>query len=336
MTTDPRTHRARRRWPTAVLAAASLTAVGLLAAPAQAQVVQCAGSQQNTTIHGTVLVPDGAACELINVMVIGDAEVGVGADLFLDNTAVRAVTAGDNAFVSATDSMMSGLVTLNQSFGLQAMDSFIHGGVVVNGGGTPGDSLVFGEGTHIVGNVQSGFGWTVLRDGQINGRLDAGGDLATDLFRMRIHGVRINDADTGSVVCDSTSHGDVSVTFSHGVIQLGGPFPIPACAGNKIVGHLTVRDNIADEIQISGNTIMKDLLCSGNKPAPVGHGNIVLGTASGQCENIGKVQQGLIPPPGAPGEEEAATEGERVDKVLTRLASRTATARTKLAAVPAE
>lgn len=317
----------RWRRPMAVVAVAGLAAIGLVATPAQAQVVQCTDTRQNTTLQGTVLVPDGAACTLVNVMVIGDAEVGANADLFLEGTAIRAVTTGHDAFVSATGARISQGLTMNQSFGMEAFDTFIGGGVQVNGATTIDGTVLFTNGTHFVGNVTSTDGWTVLRDGQINGLLDTSGGRASDMFRMRIHGVSVDDARTGTVVCDTTSHGDFSVSLSRDVIQIGGPFPTPDCAGNKIAGSLAVTNNFAESIQISGNQITKDLICSGNTTVPVGAGNIVLGTTSDGCSNVGMATetngtQALVPMPGDPAEEEAATEMERVSAVRAHIAER--------------
>jgi hypothetical protein len=309
------------------MAIVSLAAIGLVASPAQAQAVQCTGGMQNTVIHGDLEVPDGAACQLVNVKVLGDASAGVGADLVMERTMVRNVTAAASAFVFADRSVLNGTVTLTKSFGLSAANSMILDDVSVEGADPFTTTLFFAEGTNVIGNVKSSLGWTVLQDGMINGSLATAQDQATDLFRMRVKGLSVDQAADGSVLCDTHSNGDAWVTNSHGFIQLGGPYTTLMCAGNKIVGDLQVHDNTATDIQISANLITQDLACTGNTPAPAGHSNIVLGKASGQCADIGTVHEGLIPPPGAPGEVEAVTEGERVAVPTELVQERLAAAR---------
>lgn len=341
MTADP-TYPPRWRRPMAAVAVASLVAIGLVAAPAQAQVVECTGTLKNVVISGSVSVPDGEACQLINVMVVGGADVGSGADLLLETTVVGAVKAASSAFVfGAAGSVIADGVTLNQAFGLQVVDSIIFDGIWVNAVGTqsrpaptdiapPDPTLVFADHSNITGNVRSNNGWLAFQDGMVNGSVDTVGGRATDLFRMRISGATIDKATDGTVTCDTTSNGDFWVTGNGGFIQLGGPFPVRRCAGNNFVGDLQVHDNNAEAIQISGNLITQDVDCTGNTPAPVGHGNIILGTASGQCANLGTVLEGLIPPPGAPGDEVAVTEPERITKIAEPLAIRLAAARQRL------
>lgn len=331
--------RTRWRLPMAVVAVASLAGMALVAAPAQAQTALCLGTMTKTTVHSGLVVPDGRACELINVNVIGFVDVQEGADLLLTDSAMRNLIVRSDAFVFATGSMISNGVTMDQAFALQAFDSAILDEVVVTGGGAGGTSRLFTEGTHFVKDVRSTDGWTVLRDGQINGRLDTEGGRATDLFRMRIHGVSADATTTGSMICDSTIYGDLSVTGSQGILQLGGPFPQPDCPGNRIVGSMQVLNNIADDIQISSNQIVKDLTCTGNIPAPVGQGNIVFGIVSGQCDNLGLVEeqqgaQSLIPPPGTPGDQQAITEDQRVAPITSELAERELAARQKLLTQP--
>jgi hypothetical protein len=305
----------------AVLALASLAAVGLVAAPAQAQILLCTKLFQNTTIEGSVQVPDGEVCQLINVTVLGNASAGAGADLLMERTVVQEVTAAASAFVFADRSVLHGGVSLDQSFGLLAEDSIVFG-VKVSGGDPFNPTIFFSDGSNVIGNVSTSVGWTILQDGRVTGFVDTFQDQATDLFRMRVSGLSIEQAADGTVVCNTNSHGITSVTGSQGFIQLGGPFSSLMCDGNRFLGDLEVHDNSAVEIQISANLITGDLNCTGNTPAPVGNGNIILGTASGQCADLGTVQDGLLPAPGEPGDEEAITEGERVAEPAALLQSR--------------
>lgn len=362
-----RTARARWRLPMAVAAVAGLAAIGLVAAPAQAQAVICADIVIENTTVGSVSVPGGTDCHLRDVVVLGATDVGAaaglfmertvagpvtaagGAELLLTRTVAGAVTAGAGAFVSADGgSVVTGGLTLNEAFGALLVDSVIFQGVQVNGSEPKDNTRLLTERTDIAGNVRSSWGWTVLVQGFVNGFVDTGQDVATDLVSMQVagtaasslaapqdvapSGVKVRSTiEDGSVVCDTRVNGDLDIRHgTGGVIQIGGPFPDSECLGTIIRDDLQLHSSTMSEIQISANTIFGDANCTGNAPTPVGHGNIIFGTASGQCANLGQAQQGLIPPPGTPGEREAVSVRARIAAVGGPLEDRLTDARARL------
>jgi hypothetical protein len=340
MTQDPMTRdsaaaprRASRWWRRlfAVAAVAGLAGTALVASPAQAQVVQCTSGFQNTTIHGAVQVPAGEACHLFNVMVLGPVEVGPGADLFMELTVAQDVIVKSDGFALLDGATARNGVQLDGAFGMWAIDSTVRGGTQVAGG--PDNALLFGDGSQFLGGLESRLGWTVLIDGRVRGNVITSEDAATDLVRMTISGgIAVERASQGSLLCDVIANGTVEVRASTGgAVQIGGPFPTPACDGNRISGGLQVHDNVVADIQISANVIRGGLACTGNSPKPAGHGNIIFGGASGQCADINTAtNSSLIPPEGARGAAEATNESERVSEIEKLLLERLQAAQQRL------
>jgi hypothetical protein len=275
----------RRRLLLSAVAVASLVAVGLVPSPSQAQTTVCTGSITNIITPGDIEVPDGESCVLTNVLVTGDADVGAGADLFLiESTVAGALVVNGSAFAQVTRSTVSSGISLLDAFGLLAEGSTLTAGVDVDGG------LFFSTATTISGNVISTGGWTLVETAQVAGNVSTAYDQATDLFDTTVAGnVTIHFAATGSVICRSTFSGSIAVTSSNGVIQIGGDQPTPLCGSNVFTGSMSVDNNNASDIQVAGNLILGDLACGNNTPAPAGSGNLVFGTAHGQCSNLGTI-----------------------------------------------
>lgn len=320
---------ARRRWRRlmSLAAVSSLAMVGLAASPSQAQVTVCDQHVRDVVVFGAIEVPAGQACGLTNVTVVGDVNVEDGADLVLDGTTVAgALTVASDGFAHAQNSLVALGTTLGDAFGLSAVDSTLSTGVEVNG------AVVFlSDRTNHVGDVVSTGGWTFIRDALINGEVHTTGDVATDLFRTNVSGnVTVDQAETGTMICQLNIDGVVSATNGGGVIQIGGPQPNPSC-GSNVLGGLQVHDNSGTDIQISSNVVVGAVDCTGNTPEPVGFGNLFFGRVSGQCTLLGTAREGeLIPPPDHPAEEEAATEEERAAEIEELVADRLAAAKKAL------
>jgi len=280
-----RHHPVARRWQLllATASVASLAAVGLVPTASQAQATVCTGEITSIIVPGGVEVPSGEACSLTNVLVAGDIAVGDGADLFLTEVTVSgALTVGGSGFAQVTDSTIADTTTLLDAFGLLAEGSTLAGGVEVEGG------LFFSTGSSLTGSVVSSNGWTLIEAGQVSGNVTTDGDQATDLFDVSMAGhLSVTGATTGSVICQSTISGTVSVAGSGGVIQIGGEQPTPACGSNVITGGITLTGNNAFGITVSSNLIIGGLSCSSNSPSPAGSDNLVIGTAGGQCAGFG-------------------------------------------------
>lgn len=306
--------RSSRRWRVLLSATtvASLLVVGLVAGPSQAQTTVCTGNISNIITPGDLQVPDGQACVLTMVLVTGNANVGAGSDLFLiDSTVAGGLAVGTSGFAQVTDSTVNNGSTLLNSFALLAEGSTLSDGVDVDGG------MFFGTGTNVNGAVDSSNGWTYLENGQVSGYLTTDQDNATDLFDLTMAGsVTVDRATTGSVICRSTFSGAVTVTRSDGLIQLGGEAPTPLCGSNVLTGGVTLTDNTADEVLVASNLILGNVSCSGNSASPAGSGNLILGTAGGQCAGLGAASFGAEPAP------DGATQTERRDAILAALADR--------------
>jgi hypothetical protein len=88
-----------------------------------------------------------------------------------------------------------------------------------------------------------------------------------------------NEAFSGSNLCGNWVSGSTKVLASGGAVLVGGS---ASCAGNDVRGSVVVQDNAA-YVAIAGNTIRRNLDCTGNDPAPEVGTNTVRGTKIGQC-----------------------------------------------------
>lgn len=309
-----------RRRMISILGVASLALVWLVAAPAQAQTTQCTGVLQNGTVLGSVVVPPGSACVLLNMNVLGPVMVGASSDLILSSSMVASVTGTTDSFVYAENGSVvaGGGVTLTQSYGMWLIDSLVFGNTTASSGGSLFPVLYMSDDTNYAGNLTLKGAWTVLRGGQINGGIDSDAGHATDAINMTVTGpISIRGSAMGSLLCGIALGNNLWLSDNHKVLQIGGPFPTPTCTSNFVSGSVDVHNNTASQIQISGNIVSGNLACTGNTPAPLGFGNIVFGTTSGQCAGLSILGGGimaagpLIPPPGVPGSNEAIRYEER-------------------------
>lgn len=304
-----------RRWRLlSVMAVVNLAAVGLVAAPSEAQVVTCTSSLSDQTVTASLVVPSGAACLLTNVEVDGRADVQAGADLFLESSRIRgSLTVLDSSFVQANDSRVDGMTTLTNAFGLYSTSSRFNRLVDAEGG------FVFTEDSTHWGGIRSENGETVIEQSVVIGSVWTSGDRLTDLFDSAVFGpVSVTGSDYGSVVCHMGAALSVTVRESSGVIQLGTAGPTANC-GFNLMGSLGVFDNLGADIQITGNFIAGNLSCTGNDPAPNGSFNLVGGSKTGQCAS-------LVPAPSSAMTSmvEADASAPRTDHILGLISQRLA------------
>lgn len=274
----------RRRWRmVSIVAAANLAAVGLVAAPSQAQAVSlCSGTAQDFTVAGDLAVPAGESCTLVNVTVTGDAVVRADANLVLEGSTVGGdLTIRQDGFALALESSVNGQTLLRRAFGVSVEHSTLAGGVDARNSG-----FVFSEATSYGDEVFSRNGQTILLASRLDGDLRTNLDLLTDVSDSVIAGgVNVNQATLGSVVCRSEIDGDVVLRNSGDLIQLGAGAPVADCEFNVFGGRLAIRGNDA-EIQVNGNVIRGDLVCADNTAAPVGTDNRLRGAGTGQCADL--------------------------------------------------
>jgi hypothetical protein len=307
-----------RRWRLlSVLAAVNLVGLGLVAAPSSAQVVTCTSTLSNQTIAASLVVPSGAACQLVNVEVSGRADVQTGADLFLESSRIRGpLGVAANSFVQADDSRVDGMTTLNQAFGIYSTSSRFDRLLDVRNGG-----FIYSDDSTHWGGILSNGGETVVENGVVLGSVSTTGDRLTDLFDTAVFGpVSVTSSTYGSVMCHMGAALSVNVRTSAGVVQIGAAGPTTGC-GFNLLGSLGIFDNVGADIQITGNFIAGNLACTGNNPAPFGSGNLVGGSRTGQCTS-------LAPKPAASATESSGTQqtstAPRTSHILTLIAQRTA------------
>lgn len=274
----------RRRWRwLSIVAVANLVAIGLAAAPSQAQGVSlCSGTAEGLTIVGDLAVPAGASCTLVDSTVTGNVIVRADANLSLDGSTIQGdLTMRTNGFVGATGSSVGGVTALREAFGAAVEQSDLAGGVNARESG-----FFFSDGTTHGVRVVSNSSQTVILSGWVSGNLRTTLDLLTDVRDTVVTGgVNVNQAELGSVICRSEIDGNVVLRGSGDLIQLGDSAPVTDCEFNVFGGGVTVTDNTAD-IRISNNVIRGNLACSGNDPAPTGSNNRIRGQATGQCADL--------------------------------------------------
>jgi hypothetical protein len=264
------------------LAAVNLVAVGLVAAPSQAQTVTCTSTLTNQTITATLVVPTGSACELIDVVVDGRAEVQDFADLFLTGSRIMGpLTVGNSSYTEAVDARVDGTTTLTDSFGLNAQRTRFSR--LVDGRNT---LFVLSNASTHWGGVRHTGGQTVVEGGVVIGSIYTTGSEITDVHDTAVFGpITVIAAQYGSVLCHIGAALSVTVRNSGGQVHVGTAATFANC-GFNLMGSLTVDDNIGADIQITGNVIAGNLACSGNDPAPFGGFNLVGGSKTGQCANL--------------------------------------------------
>lgn len=307
----------RRSWRLlAVLAVVNLVAVGLVAAPSQAQTLTCTTTMTSQTINASIVVPAGSACQLIDVVVDGRADVQAGADLFLESSRIRGpLSAFSSSFVQADDSRIDGMTTLDESFGLYATSSRFDRMVDAQD-----SSFVYSLDSTHWGGVRSQNGETVVEKGVVIGSVWTLGDRLTDVYDTAVFGpVTVNGSSYGSVVCHLGAALAVTVRNSSGVIQIGATGAIAGC-GFNLLGSLGVHDNQGADIQITGNVIAGNLACTGNNPAPHGSTNLVGGSMSGQCASLAPAPSGLA----ATTEDETSETAPRTSHILSLIDQRLA------------
>jgi hypothetical protein len=276
------TRQRRWRW-LSIVAVANLAAVGLAAAPSQAQAVSlCSGTAEGFTIAGDLAVPAGASCSLVNSTVTGNVVVRTDANLSLDASTIRGdLVVRSNGFVGSTGSSVVGVTRLRQAFGVAIEDSELGGGVDARESG-----FFFSDGTTHGARVVSASGQTVILSGWVEGDVRTNVDLLTDLRDTVVTGaMNVNEAELGSVICESEIDGNVVLRNSGELIQLGGQAPTTDCAFNVFGGALTLQGNDAD-IRISDNVIRGNLTCTGNAAAPTGADNRLRGQGVDQCAEL--------------------------------------------------
>jgi hypothetical protein len=136
-------------------------------------------------------------------------------------------------------------------------------------------------------------GSLIARDARILGNLEGSRADFVDLDRSEINGnVRLREfVGDSSTIRRTKIGGNLTLTDNRSRLEV---------VNNDIDHSLQAFGNTGG-LQISGNALGDDLECGSNRPAPVGLGNRVDGTAEGQCRDLRpEPDQGPSPPPSEP------------------------------------
>lgn len=311
----PQTRWRGKRW-LVVLAAVNLIAVGLVAAPSQAQIVTCNGTLTNQTITATVVVPAGGFCQLVDVTVDGRLDVLDSGILFLTGSRVMGpLSVGFFGYTEALDARVDGMTTLGDTAQLFATRTRFSRLV----DGQSSDFIFSDESTHW-GGIRATGAEVAVRGGVVIGSIFTNQGILTDLHDTAVFGpVTVMSSTYGSILCHMGAALSVSVSGSGGTIHVG-ISPVVENCGFNLMGSLAVNDNIGADIVITRNVIGGNLSCSGNDPGPHGELNLVGGSTSGQCASLTPA-----PSPASFTTEETMT-APRLDDIMAKIAQRRAEA----------
>lgn len=149
----------------------------------------------------------------------------------------------------------------------------------------------------------SGGSWCI-QNAQVSGSININPGTAVFISDSSVTGNIVSTGATAFTLCKSTVGGQVTVRNSTGDVVVGDP--TIACAGNSMVGGLTLSNNqsgvtasknskiggslilstnVGGPHRIEANKVFGSLGCSGNNLPPTNSGqpNIVTGSRSGQC-----------------------------------------------------
>jgi hypothetical protein len=228
----------------------ALAALGILAGTVPAARAADATCPPNpatgATINGNLVVPAGNTCQLQNVTVTGNVQVGKGASLLVEPVTGQTVTIGGN--VQATHCQF-----------VQLLPS----GTVSVGGGT----------ISVGGNVQirncTGLsGYNAHPSAVPGAQITISGNFACD------HNSAGCSAIQGSV------RGNVQVNNNSNRSGPGADVELTVVGGNVQVNK---NNSGSFASLVAVNTIGGNLQCAGNTPGVLGGGNTVTGNKLGQC-----------------------------------------------------
>lgn len=261
--------------------------IGLAQLPASADLVtRCVGEGGAVTVPGDLVVPANQSCELTGTTVTGNVRVGAGADLVLiDATVGGNVAVAQNGFLDAMGSSVGGTVTNRAGFGTYLDNTSV--GAFTGTGTEDFPNFLLTVEAEVAGRVNVTSGPVVIESSVVDGQLRGRGNESTDVLDSVIgSGLLVTGNDFGSVVCDSEIYGDTRYNNNEYGVQLGGDGPVLECDGASFWGGNVRVDNTTGGVTVTDNIVAGNLSGDGNDPAPVGEGNRVRGTVSGQFADL--------------------------------------------------
>lgn len=266
---------------------ASVSAV--FAAPANAGLTTfCEGEAGAVTVPGDLRVAATKSCVLDGTIVTGTVTVEPGANLVITGGAFNgAVVVQDDAFFDAQGTELKSTLTLVDGYGF-FLSGTKSGAVRVTVDTHPDrGTYAYLNGATVDGDFSSAVGEVYAEGAKLNGNVSGTNVAYVDLLNTVVaKNLSVSGAKLGAVFCAGEVYGNGSYTGNKGTLQLGGSGPVVDCEqASYWGGNLTVSDNTAG-VNVSNNIVRGNLAGTGNDPAPVGEGNRVRGTTSGQFVDL--------------------------------------------------
>ncbi len=282
---------ARTRMGAALFVGLVTAAAGLgTAAPASAALVtRCVGEGGAVTVPGDLVIPAGQSCDLTGTTVNGNVRVASGASLIGSKVTLNGkVDVAADGFAEIRDASVEGKVTGHGSFGVYLIGSELGSDASLRRSADSNvDGFLFLEDSSLDGTASATTGELVLTGSRVGGNLIGRGNTYVDAFDSVVDGdVSVIGTSAGSVICDSEVFGNALFRSNAGSLQLGAHSPISLCSAVTYWGgNVKIVDNTATT-DFSNNIVRRNLVGTGNNPAPVGHDNRVRGTTSGQFRDL--------------------------------------------------
>lgn len=272
--------------------AMGVASVGLVAPSANAAfTTTCIGEGGAVTIPGDLVVPAGRSCSLDGTVIQGNVRVQKDADLVIVNGKVEGnVAVNQNAFLDAKDTQFSGTFAARESFGSLLTGATVTGAVSTISNTTDEGFLIITDST-LGGQVRATGGSLDLMSSSVATNVLGLGAEYTDLHDSTVGGrLQVENNALGGVVCASEVYGAVTFKGNQDAVQLGGSRAnggASDCEGSNFFNGNVTIDGTLGGVQVVNNIIRGNLSGADNDPAPVGSGNRVRGTISGQFTNMG-------------------------------------------------
>lgn len=280
---------------TAALATTALIAGGaafgtLGAAPANADLVtQCRGTAGEVTVHGDLVVPADATCELTGTTVTGDVRVRQGANLIGEGVSIEGrVTGAADAYVDLVDSAVAGDLRLNSAYGAVVEGSGIDGRVTSRAGEEAPVGFVYAIGADLGENLVARAGEVYVENSVVAGTVNSREAVYTDIYDTFIDGrLVVGENVEGSMLCAVVVQGNSRITGNAGAVQVGSDGPVADCDGVSYWGGNVRVDANSGGVVIDDNIINGTVQLADNTPtAQVGEDNQVRGGINGPHEPI--------------------------------------------------
>lgn len=272
--------------------AMGVASVGLVAPSANAAfTTTCIGEGGAVTIPGDLVVPAGRSCSLDGTVVQGNVRVAKDADLVVVNGKVQGnVVVNENAFLDAKDTEFSGTFAARESFGSLLTNATVTGAVSTISNTTDEGFLIISDST-LGAQVRATGGSLDLMSSSVATNVLGLDAEYTDLHDSVVGGrLQVDNNALGGVVCASEVYGDATYSGNQDAVQLGGTRAnggASECVGSNFFNKNVSINGTKGGVQVVGNIIRGNLSGTENDPAPIGSGNRVRGTVSGQFTTLG-------------------------------------------------